>query len=435
MVGGHDRGMVRCFSPHSGRRQSYNIPAYLGPSLCVRNSLSCSFARSSSALCARPAMSAGKTKSAPYRPPHARRGSDSVLSLNIREWAKTEMAHSEATHVSAPTEVACFSRFDDRRIQFGSRAELKQFRDPPMNVNLGDGFNTYIPKDEREFNGVEPIVECLHHAGYDLDSQVDIVTYRNNLNKIGNAPYNYRDPFEFDAVMVGRTCFLDIRKLEERTPDAQHQRFMYMGYRFEALCTGHDLRRPVNANAEFCAVMRTRIGGIRIALCAEVDGEIEGTSAQGKTPYVEMKTTKKPASDRDYRNLYLMKYQKWFVQSYLAGIRTLFIGLRDPGGRLVDVAHVSTWSLHRTAKQFVGESPATGGDRAKHDHCWEPFVSINCIAMICENVARVCGDNSEQTIRFAFNPESGTLTGRLVADEPAKSQISFADRIRRLQQR
>lgn len=211
-------------------------------------------------------------------PPQAR---ESVLTLNIREWAKTEIAHAETTHVSAPTEVACFSRAGDRTIAFGSRAELKQFQDPQINSNMGDGFRSFIPKDEREGNGVEPVVECLLSCGYDVDSQADIVTYRNNLNKIGNAPYNDRDEFEFDAVKVGRTCFLDIRKTEERTPDQQHQRFMYMGYRFEALCTGHDLRAPVDANSEFCALMRTRVGGTRIVSCAEMDAEIGEDAACG----------------------------------------------------------------------------------------------------------------------------------------------------------
>lgn len=371
-------------------------------------------------------MSAGPPQAPPYRHPHASRR---VASLNIREWAETESAHTDTTHVSAPTEVACFSRASSRRIDFGSRAELKRFRDPPNGANLADGFQAFVPKDEREGNGVEPVVECLLRSGYDVDSQADIVSYRNNLNKIGNAPYNHRDPFEFDAVKVGKTCFLDIRKLDERPPDNNHRRFMYMGYRFEALCTGHDLREPVNANSEFCALMRTRIGNTRIVLCAEMDAELAGPVPPGKTPYVELKTTKQPASVRDYRTQYVFKYQKWFLQSYLAGVRTLFVGHRDEHGNLVDVDHVSTWSLHRSAKNFVEQQSENEGSRRPQKQCWEPFVSINCIEMVCDNVRRVCGDNEGRTIRFSFDARRGVLEGNLVADA-ADADSSFGARMR-----
>jgi hypothetical protein len=242
-----------------------------------------------------------------------------LVSINVRDWARTESARSQMTHISEPVEVACFSRSGDRQVAFGSRAGLQKFQDPRINVRLDDGFHRFVPKDEREGSGVEEVVSCLRAAGFSVDDEADIVTYRNNLNKIGGAPYNHRDPFEFDAVRVGRTCFVDIRKLEERPPSERHRRFMYMGYNFEALCSaGVHEPAPVNANSEFCAAMRIRIANHRIVLMAEIDAELPSAGgepdARRKNSFIELKTTRRPLSDRDRETLYLKKYQQWCVR-------------------------------------------------------------------------------------------------------------------------
>lgn len=193
---------------------------------------------------------------------------------------------------------------------------------------------------------------------------------------------------------------------------------MYMGYKFEALCSAgvHD-STPVNANSEFCVAVRLRIANHRILLMAEIDAELQSSSGSpqvtNKGSYVELKTTKLPQTDRDRQTLYLIKYQKWFLQSYLAGVRTVFIGMRDDNGVLVDAEHVSTRSLSRTAKDFARGAP-----------CWEPFVCINFIEYVSEQVRRVCGEHVGQTIRFSFDPKRGHLTGRLLAND-----ASFASRL------
>jgi hypothetical protein len=64
------------------------------------------------------------------------------------------------------------------------------------------------------------------------------------------------------------------------------------------------------------------------------------------------------------------------LPSLAAGIRTIFVGLRDDSGMLVDVDHVGTKSLPRAAKAFAARMQAKG-DGAKE--CWEPFVCINFI--------------------------------------------------------
>lgn len=229
--------------------------------------------------------------------------------------------------------------------------------------------------------------------------------------QIGGCPYNTRDPFEFDAVRVGRTCFLDIRKLDEPPPAPHHRRFMYMGYKFEALCSaGVHENAPVNANSEFCIAVRLRIASHRIVLMAEIDAEMQSSAAtpevSNKGSYVELKTTKKPQNARDVHTLHQVKYQKWFLQSYLAGVPTIVAGLRDDNGVLVGVDHICTRSLSRTASESAGGKPA-----------WQPFVCINFIEYVSEQIRRVCGEHHGQTIRFVYDPKQGRLTARLLVGD------------------
>lgn len=345
-------------------------------------------------------------------------GARALVAIDVRAWAAGPGARSAATHVSAPAEVACFSRGADRAVRFGSRAQLARFRDPRLGSRLDAGLRQYVPKDEAAGDGVEPVVACLLAAGFDVGGEADIVTYRNNLNKIGGCPYNQRDAFEFDAVRVGRTCFLDIRKLPQPPPADHHRRFMYMGYKFEALCSsGVADAVPVNANAEFCIAVRLRVASHRIVLMAEIDAELQASSGsphvEDRAAYVELKTTKRPESARDLHTLHQIKYQKWFLQSYLAGVRTICVGLRDDAGVLVDVDHVSTRSLWRAASDSAGGSPK-----------WEPFVCINFIEYVSEQIRRVCAEHPGETIRFAYDPKHGVLSGRLL-----EGDTSFAARM------
>lgn len=51
--------------------------------------------------------------------------------FHVATWLRSHAALEGSTHVSAPREVGCYSRDNDRTISYGSRAELKEFREPP----------------------------------------------------------------------------------------------------------------------------------------------------------------------------------------------------------------------------------------------------------------------------------------------------------------
>jgi RAT1-interacting protein len=334
-----------------------------------------------------------------------------VFEANVRQWLKSEGAGATAVHVSEPREVGCFSRRADRTVVYGNREKLRKFQEPKLLSDLGAGFDNFRAKDESEVGvGVETVFQALQHAGFDVQHSADLVTYRNNLNKIAQTPYNTRDPWEFDATLVQNTVYLNIRQLDEPTPNLRHQRFMYMGYKFEALCTGR-ASEPVDANEEFCACIRLRVGNHRILLAAEMDAELTSEEApSNKSSYIELKTMKKPSSTRDFVTLYSSRYLKWFVQSYLAGVRTLFIGLRDERGILVAVDHVSTRSLPRAAREGLRRHASDGVPGM----AWEPAACINFLDYIVDHVRRKCVEHSRSTLRFSYNPEKSLIVGRVL---------------------
>lgn len=351
-----------------------------------------------------------------------------LCEIDVRRWLETEFAHVP-TNVSEPVEVACFSRNSDRSLQYGSRHQLRHFESPSLGLDLCAGYERFREKASDE-DGVAPVVNSLQHAGFDIEAEADVVSYRNNFNKIALTPYNSRDPYEFDAVRVGRTVFLDIRKIDEDPVSDRLRRFMYMGYHFEALCTKPSSSEPVDANEEFGAIMRLKIGGHRIVLGCEIDAEMPST--QSASHYVELKTARQPSSRKTYDVLYSDKYLKWFVQSYLGGVPTIIVGFRDDAGRLVEIEQLSTLSLPRIARNGLDKIRGGRSSRrwASQRNAWEPSACINFIDCTLSVVRRHCDERPGQVIRFSYDPRRQMLYGHCVAVRDGYK--NFAETVRKL---
>lgn len=205
--------------------------------------------------------------------------------FHVATWLRSRAALDASTHVSAPREVGCYSRDNDRTITYGSRAELKEFREPSPGADLYAGFSTFVPKATAGAP-VEPIIHAARAAAFPLERDADFVTYRNNLNKLMLVPYAAAtggDDWHIHAVRVGATVFLDVVPWEERSPHPAAAQAAYAGVKFEALCTaaagaptagaaaGDAAAAPVNANAEFCSLVRLRVGRHRLLMSAEID--------------------------------------------------------------------------------------------------------------------------------------------------------------------
>jgi len=283
---------------------------------------------------------------------------------------------------------------------------------------------TFREKRRDEGVGVEPVVRALANgnaASKKLlqEGETDIVTFRNNLNKISGTPYNNRDPWEMDAVNVGGVTFLDVRKLDDnREVSEQQKRFMYMGYYFESLCTGTE-NEPVDANSEFCSLVRLRLGNHRISFAAEIDAErAEVKANESKLKgYVELKTMRQPTSAREESNMFKFRFMKYWIQSYLAGVRTVVVGMRDDTGHLRHVEHFDTIQFPTLVAQRVPR--ARNGAPA-----WDPNVILNFLDHTITQIRRVCGaeENMGHNVRIRYEPTAKKITAWKVdaCDFPAR---------------
>ncbi|PPR03902.1 hypothetical protein CVT24_008094 [Panaeolus cyanescens] len=116
------------------------------------------------------------------------------------------------------------------------------------------------------------------------------------LRVILTAPYENRDSWELNVMHVNGTLYLEEHVSDERLAEksnmAPRQRLQtYYGYAFESYCTSEEPTRQsgvlslgggvppgwggdVNTNVQWCSVVRTKLGDMRMIIGGEVDCEI-----------------------------------------------------------------------------------------------------------------------------------------------------------------
>lgn len=465
--------------------------------------------------------------------------------FHVGTWLRSRAALEGSTHVSAPREVGCYSRDNDRTITYGSRAELKRFREPPpaavrtvpicflpvlawlvlsgvlsrrfccllgapvrsrssngsatpslsntltvshafpnpiftlapplvprpplvggtslvffvffvisaggrSRQDLYAGFATFVPK-ETAGAPVEPIIRAARAAAFPLERDADFVTYRNNLNKLMLVPYAAAaggDDWHIHAVLVGATVFLDVVPWEERSPHLAAARAAYSGVKFEALCTappptaadaaadgGGD---AVNANAEFCSLVRLRVGRHRLLMSAEIDcyeptppGAPPSASTNVLTGYRELKTMAVPRTPAQHARVKGQRLLKYWIQSYLAGVPELFLGFRSDRGELTGTMRVPTRALPDLAAApgdallpppgWDPDGPGGGGGRPP----WEPWTCVNALDALLDAIRSQCeAAGNGVPVRLSFASVRGVVTREACPDE------EFGERVR-----
>lgn len=329
-----------------------------------------------------------------------------AFTINVWKWIGSEQSRAERNDVSEPREVACFSKGVDKKIAYGNRKELKKFVQPRIGANLGDKIESFVRKEETK-PPIETVLKALQTKAFNLRQEADVVTYRNNLNKIGGTVFNQRSDWELECVLDSGTLFLDVCPTHRDPESGMHLQYMYYGYRFESVCTGTE-HESVNTNAEFCSVVRLRIGQFRIILSAEIDCT-DGNPENLNNPvqqYVELKTMKELRTEKDYHNMYRYRFPKYWLQSYLGGVRYITVGLRSESGHLAGVNRMQTQHLHRDAVDFY---------RGNYRRTWDPQACIGFIHHVLDQMRKACSENPGATIRVCYDPKKGEITGTVCA--------------------
>ena len=98
---------------------------------------------------------------------------------------------------------------------------------------------------------------------------------------------------------------------------------------------------------QFGAVVRLRIGEMRVMMGAEIDcfdGDHRPRQQQQQhqdgsslDSFIELKTYKPPQNSKQESTLLRFKYPRWWVQSWLGGVPRIALGSRDDRGMLRDI--------------------------------------------------------------------------------------------------
>ncbi|KAF8719868.1 hypothetical protein HU200_024629 [Digitaria exilis] len=271
----------------------------------------------------------------------------SEMKLNKSE----ETLSRKAVAFQEPCEIASFSRdeggsvyFDDRSLRLFKR-EICDYVGADLNI----GFETFKEKKDLGSEGFGDLLACIRSSSIILQNNIHFVTYRNNLNKILATAY-LREPWKMGVHKRMGVVYLDVHKLPERPKSEAERKRCYWGYSFENLATENSFNEDgggIDANVEFCSVIKTKLGAHRIIMGAEMD--CCDATDDGRRFYVELKTSR----ELEYHTV--EKYEKekllrFWIQSFLAGVPYVVVGFRNDAGTLVRTERLRTKDITQKVK-------------------------------------------------------------------------------------
>ncbi|CAN6328390.1 unnamed protein product [Urochloa humidicola] len=271
----------------------------------------------------------------------------SELKLNKSE----ETLSRKAVAFQEPCEIASFSRADGGAVYFDDRS-LRLFKREIcdyVGADLNKGFELFIEKRDLGSEGFGNLLACIRTTPVVLQNNIHFVTYRNNLNKILATAY-LREQWKMRVHKRKGTVYLDVHKLPERPKSEMERRRCYWGYSFENLATENSFSEDgggIDANVEFCSVIKTKLGAHRIIMGAEMD--CCDATDDGRRFYVELKTSR----ELEYHTVEAYEKEKllrFWIQSFLAGVPYVVVGFRNDAGILVRTERLRTKDITQKVK-------------------------------------------------------------------------------------
>eukprot|EP00850_Spirogloea_muscicola_P014762 SM000108S14206 [mRNA] locus=s108:121131:124967:- [translate_table: standard] len=337
-------------------------------------------------------------------------------------FARDVGSYNTGTSYQQPTELAHFSRDEDGAVHFDDRC-LRRFRRSVLSKSghdLNVGFENFKEKTDDSERGFGNLLECLRRSQYPLEN-ICFVTFRNNLNKVTlkamlavltllhlfvfvaqSSVHTLYAPgilnFKFHAAsnclkeIPASSSAMVIRQAVLTQQELMQQFFLfdstYYGYSFEALATEerrHPAGTAVNANVEYCALMKTKLGAHRIILGAEMDCYERGED--GARRYIELKTSREVPAHGE-ASFERNKLLRFWVQSYLAGVPIIVCGFRDDNGHLLRVEELPLKAI---------------AERVKVKKQWLPGVCLGFADKVLNWLYGSVAEDSNFLLRFRSN--------------------------------
>lgn len=295
---------------------------------------------------------------------------------------------------SKPMLEGAFS-VDGSRNYIDSLCNLKYLK-VPSNVyfDLNQGDDTYIDKPiSAEKEQITQLLTFILHNKKNIFSHrvntPDFVCFRGLLRALMSTPYEAKEPWIVLATKFKNTVYLcaeetQLKKAEKMRRTEKDIKFMRYGFKFENyILSKHPSRsapgnsQPIIEGEEFCAMYSSEIDGKKILYGAEMDGVETNAPCTNletlrKLPMVEVKVKRRETNERQLMNFYRFKSRNWWLQSFLVGIESIYVGIRNDEGIVEEVKKMSIKEL---------------SDKAKENDFWHGTVAMNFLNDFLKKVA------------------------------------------------
>ncbi|OJJ43730.1 hypothetical protein ASPZODRAFT_19035 [Penicilliopsis zonata CBS 506.65] len=316
------------------------------------------------------------------------------------------------TSIRRPKEIACFSYDDQHQFRLDD-SSLRYYYPPHLPVDLNQGFETFQKLDDTGDDHLDALLETIiaHEKETGKKCEVDIITWRGMMTKILTAPFENMNGFEMNATFFQGTIFIEennayknmqkqMQRNQRMPPGMPPQDVMaYWGYKFETLSV---LQQPwdptprteiedreneiVNNHSQYCSVVRTGMGNVKMILGGEVDAvwDCKPERKEDAIHWVELKTSAEIRNDRDMLK-FERKLLKFWAQSFLLGVPKIIVGFRTPQGILTSLEEIETATIPNQVK--------------KGRNTWDGNVCINFAAKFLEWLKGVIHEEGTWRIR------------------------------------
>ncbi|XP_034667723.1 decapping nuclease DXO homolog [Drosophila subobscura] len=255
----------------------------------------------------------------------------------------------------------------------------------------------------------------LSQSSKSLSLRADFVCCRGVLRMLLCMPYETRDAFYVRATRLNGTIYIaKVETEQQRQEDlnmTEHAKAMCSwGFKFEqymlstAPNTLPDTSLPVNEAEEFSAMFRCSLNGIRLMYGAEMDGIVSKEPVNLNDPhelrnlqFVELKTGPFQPNDKQNRSFDYCKSRNWWSQSFLVGINTIMVGLRDNDGLCHDIDK-------RDVSQLARNKP------------WSPAAMFVFLDKLLQELKKTLEsiDNPHIVVEYEFLPHSDSVFVRVL---------------------
>ena len=216
---------------------------------------------------------------------------------------------------------------------------LKTWKRCKKGANLVEGFVFDQEQQQKKRNNTPddiphpaplgPILHALDEIS--TTPCYNIVSFRNNFNKILGTPYNTNQSWSFLVEKRNGILYFDVENNNldvTSIPNEWGEKCAYAGRYYEQLSTCRNNEATTtnskhNDGDEYCGIFHTVLGDHRIVLGAEIDCK----DASGN--YVELKTFRELLSSKDRFVFERYKLLSFWIQSHLVGVSTIHCGFRD----------------------------------------------------------------------------------------------------------